>query len=107
MSRLERGILGVVALHALNNSINADEISAAPEPVMASAPQAAAAPSNPMSNFANKPVSPAQPASENLLENIELDEETRSILANAAGNARKEIFKSEKETPRIPEDAAE
>ncbi|PZP57390.1 MAG: type IV secretion protein IcmO [Micavibrio aeruginosavorus] len=106
MSRLERGILGVVSLHALNNSI---DVQAAPVEEASSQPVAtkSQAPSNPMSTFAAKPATPVQaPADQNMM-NIELDEETKAILANAAGNARKEIFKSEKETPRIPEDAAE
>ncbi len=107
VSRLERGILGVVALHALNNSLNVEE-KIAPEPAAQPVAPSQAAPSNPMSIFANKPATaPVQtPVDQNMM-NIELDEETKAILANAAGNARKEIFKSEKETTKVHEDAAE
>ena len=102
ISRLERGILSVVSLHALHNPINMDATAPAPE-IQTAAPEApVSAPANPMSMFTNKPAAqtPASPRDPN--EAIALDDETKDILARAAEEARKEIFKSQKVT-----DAAE
>jgi intracellular multiplication protein IcmO len=118
-SRLERGILSVVSLHALNNPVSLEEPAAAQAsaPADQSAPaetsSAPAAKGNPMSMFAGKPT-PQTPPVETSTDNspptfaelaakaVALDEQTKNILSEAAGNARREIFKSEDKT-----DAAE
>lgn len=104
ISRLERGILSVVSLHALNNPVSLEATPAMTEnsfaqeerdtPLPASNP----AQGNPMSMFAAKPTVQNPSVSANPDETIALDEETKNILSNAAENARKEIFKSEKIT---------
>ncbi len=115
-SRLDRGILGVVALHALNNPVNLDETVPVVEPVAtaAPAPAKAAGGGNPMAFFEGKkqPAMPEAPAPETTSyndlaaeaehEQLALDDETKNILSDAADTARKEIFKSEKSS-----DAAE
>lgn len=115
VSRLERGILSIVGLHALSNPVEARTAPAMSAEPIAAAPAmppstSAEAPKsgNPLASFAAKkpamtdtPIAaaPAQPVDEN---RIPLDEDTRNILADAAENARREIFKNEK-----VEDAAE
>lgn len=115
VSRLERGILSIVGLHALSNPVeaktapvmSAEPVAAAPA-IPASAPTEAPKSGNPLASFAakkpamtEKPIAaaPAQPVDEN---RIPLDDDTRNILADAAESARREIFKNEK-----VEDAAE
>ncbi len=112
-SRLERGILGVVALHAVNNPVSLEEpesIPAAPPP--AADMQPAEQPTdarNPMGFFQGQPpqeqtarAAPqnyadlGQPPSQDDYERVPLDEQTRNILTEAGNEARREIFKSDK-----------
>lgn len=117
---LERGILSLVELHAVNNPVSLDAAPApamtaapTPTPALEQAPEAADQPlpqetappqanKNPMGFFQGKKADPVAAAIATgnapqtpLEEKIQLDAETRDILSNAAENAKKEIFKSD------------
>jgi intracellular multiplication protein IcmO len=101
--RLERGILGIVALHALHNP---DALKEAPAPAPAARPIPQAteklppAGANPLSMFAGKPAAATPPVEPPPAEQIpevavRLDQETRDILSDAAAKLRRDIFKSQ------------
>ena len=95
-SGLERGILGVVSLHAVNNSLDAPVAAQQPAATAAPAPRTTISQSSaPVQQRAQSAIPKLAGDTVNPEENVPLDDETRNILARAAAEARKEIFKSD------------